>query len=388
MLLLKDNKFYFLLYLFLTGIGDGLFFLGVGKLLSTRMEFLLGASLMFIINELAKLSFQFLASTFETELSMKNSIAFSELFQSCFLISVVIFSFNIFSANIIILSLVILNFFDGLSKVAEFHLTMEIFSPEERKKFNSYITSINQTSKIFGFILGGCIIAADKYELLFILNAVSFILSGSSALQIHLKDKKIKVQSSWRELFNQENYHILVYTFIIASNTVVLSSNAILGFNLSLVNVKQTIAYQVANALGSTISILFIRYSMKWNRNENMLVVAGIFFQGILFLSFNFLEGYSKAFAFIVISIISFFNLSLYITKLQNYAEKKFGGKIYSVRQLNRAIFNLFGISALTALSLQLKVDYQNIVAIFCFFICGLNMFLIKNRIITYIPSS
>ena len=49
--LIKDNKKLFLSYLFATGIGDGLFFIGVGKILSTKLNLFLGVSLLFILNE-------------------------------------------------------------------------------------------------------------------------------------------------------------------------------------------------------------------------------------------------------------------------------------------------------------------------------------------------
>ena len=132
--LIKDNKKLFLSYLFATGIGDGLFFIGVGKILSTKLNLFLGVSLLFILNEVSKLLFQFIFSSIDKKLSMKKAIVFSEVFQSIFLISVVIFSFDIFSSQILILSLIILNFFEGLSKIAEFNLTLKIFSKDDRKK--------------------------------------------------------------------------------------------------------------------------------------------------------------------------------------------------------------------------------------------------------------
>ena len=212
--LIKDNKKLFLSYLFATGIGDGLFFIGVGKILSTKLNLFLGVSLLFILNEVSKLLFQFIFSSIDKKLSMKKAIVFSEVFQSIFLISVVIFSFDIFSSQILILSLIILNFFDGLSKIAEFNLTLKIFSKDDRKKFNSYITTINQSSRIIGFIIGGLIINNSRYELLFLLNSFSFLISCLFASLMKVEDTEITVRNSWKELLNKENYYILIYTFL------------------------------------------------------------------------------------------------------------------------------------------------------------------------------
>lgn len=387
--LIKDNKKFFLAYLFATGVGDGLFFIGVGKILSTKLNLFLGVSLLFILNEVSKLLFQFIFSSIDKKLSMKKAIVFSEIFQSIFLISVVIFSFDIFSSQILILSLIILNFFDGLSKIAEFNLTLKIFSRDDRKKFNSYITTINQSSRIIGFIVGGLIINHSKYELLFILNSFSFLVSCLFAILMKVEDSEITVKNSWKELLNKENYYILIYTFLIATNTVILSSNSILGFNLSISNTSQTILYQIANAIGSTIAALIISNMLKkMNKNENKVIILGITLQGILFFFFNLLGEYQKVVVFILISTISFINLSIYITKLQDYAETKFGSKAYPLRQLSRSIFNLFGVTSLTYLAFAFKINYQTIVSFFCFSIVLINIFLIKSKIITYVVVS
>ena len=384
--LIKDNKKFFLSYLFATGIGDGLFFIGVGKILSTKLNLFLGVSLLFILNEVSKILFQFIFSSIDKKLSMKKAIVFSEIFQSIFLISVVIFSFDIFSSQILILSLIILNFFDGLSKIAEFNLTLKIFSKDDRKKFNSYITTINQSSRIIGFIIGGVIINNSRYELLFLLNSFSFLISCLFASLMKVEDTEITVRSSWKELLNKENYYILIYTFLIGTNTIILSSNSILGFNLSVSNTSQTILYQIANAIGSTIAALIIsNIFKKMNKNENKIILLGITLQGILFFFFNLLDEYEKVVVFILISTISFINLSIYITKLQDYAETKFGSKAYPLRQLSRSILNLFGVTSLTYLAFTFKINYQTIVSFFCFFVVIINIFLIKNKIITYI---
>lgn len=386
MFLRLKNKSTFLFYLFATGVGDGLFFIGVGKLLSKQLSFFFGVSLLFIINEVSKLLFQFIFSSLDKKFSMKKAIIFSEIFQSIFLLSIVTFSFDIFSIKILVLSLMILNFFDGLSKVSEFNITLQIFSSRERKKYNSLITTVNQTSRIFGFIIGGLIINGNFYKMLFLLNAVSFIVSAFFAINLKFEDKKIEVKSSWFELFNKENVHIILYTLIIATNTVILSSNSILGFNLSINNTKETILYQIANAIGSSIATFILGFKIiKTDNHENGFILSGLLLQGILFLSFNLPFDYLKIFIFILISSISFFNLSIYITKLQDYADLKFGSKVYSLRQLNRSLFNAAGVFILSSLSSFFKIEYQYSISIFCFVMVIVNYILLKKEIITYI---
>lgn len=384
-----DDKTKYLSYLFSTGVGDGLFFIGVGKMLSVKLQLFFGVSLLFILNEVSKLLFQFIFTTVDKKFSMRKAIVISEIVQTVFLIGIVLFNLDIFSTKILVLSLVILNFFEGLSKVAEFNLTLKIFEAKERKKYNSIITTINQTSKILGFIIGGFIIYKEFYKLLFLLNAISFIISALFAVKMKVKDEEIMVNSSWKEVLRKGNFEVILYTFIIASNTVILSSNSILGFNLSIQNVKETILYQISGALGSTIATaILIRFLKRINKQkiENKIIILSLGAQGFLFLLFNLVDGYNRIGIFILISIISFINLSLYITKLQDFADKGLGSKVYSLRQLNRSIFNAIGVTGLTIVASSLKIEYQNVISIFCFIVMILNLFLIKKEKLTYIP--
>lgn len=377
----------YLAYLFATGIGDGLFFLGVGKMLSQNMKIIFGVTILFLINSFTKIFFQFLISNFETKIDAKKAILFSEVFQAFYLIGVVIFDFDLKSKGVIILSLLILNFFESLSKIAEFNISLKIFQSGERRRYNSIITTINQTSRILGFVIGGVLLSIDKYSMLFILNGISFIASASIINSLNIKNDKVEITSSWKELINIKNMDIIVYTFLIGSNTVILSANSILGFDLSGASMTKTTIYQMADAIGSSVAAIFLAKDLlkiKKCKNENALVVLGILIQGVLFYIFNYILGYGRAVVFVLISTISYFNLSIYITKLQEYADRSYKSKVYSLRQLNRAIFSLIALFILKKISLKLGIKYQNIASIFCLVIVALNLFFIKIKLLTY----
>ena len=210
---------------------------------------------------------------------------------------------------------------------------------------------------------------------------MAIIVNCSCCLNASVHYKKFLIKETY-------NYYILIFTILIATNTVILSVNSILGFKLAL-NTRQIILYQIANAIGSSLATLIIKYkSSLINKNENNSIVFGLILQGILFYLFNFVNEDKRIFLFISISMISFINLSIYNTKLQDYAETKFGSKIYSLRQLSKSLFNFLGISILTYFTIQLKIDYQNILAVFVFLTVIANILLIKNNITTYIVES
>jgi len=379
----QKNKMLFLFHIFAIGLTGSLFFIGIGKLLIDKLNLLIGASLLFTLNEFSKILFQFIFSTIDKKFSIKKSIIISELLQSISLISIVIFKFYSLTALIVIL--IILNFFESFFLISEFNLMLKISQKEDRKKYNSYISTTNQISGILGFIIGGFIISNSQYNLIFIISSILFFISAIFISLIKIEDIKLSIDTSWKKLVKKENYYIFIFTFLIATNTVILSANSILGFKLAL-NTKEIILYQIANAIGSSLATLIIKYKASLiNKNENNSVIFGLITQGILFSSFNFLNEDKRVLLFIAISMISFINLSIYNTKLQEYAERKFGSKIYSLRQLSKSLFNFLSISTLTYFTIQLKIDYQNILAIFCFLTVVANILLIKNNITTYI---
>ena len=382
----EKNKILFLLHVFVIGLTDSLFFIGIGKLLIDKLNLLIGASLLFALNEFSKIIFQFIFSTIDKKFSIKKSIIISELLQSIFLIFIVIFQFYSLAALIVIL--IILNFLESFFLISEFNLILKISQKEDRKKYNSYISTINQISGVLGFVIGGYIIFNSQYNLVFIISSILFFISAIFISLIKIEDIKLFVDTSWKKLVKKDNYYILIFTFLIATNTVILSANSILGFKLAL-NTREIILYQIANAIGSSLATLIIKYkSSLINKNENNSIVFGLILQGILFYLFNFVNEDKRILLFISISMISFINLSIYNTKLQDYAETKFGSKIYSLRQLSKSLFNFLGISILTYFTIQLKIDYQNILAVFVFLTVIANILLIKNNITTYIVES
>ena len=382
----EKNKILFLLHVFVIGLIDSLLFIGIGKLLIDKLNLLIGASLLFALNEFSKILFQFIFSSIDKKFSIKKSIIISELLQSIFLIFIVIFQFYSLAALIVIL--IILNFLEGFFIISEFNLILKISQKEDRKKYNSYISTTNQISGVLGFVIGGYIIFNSQYNLVFIISFILFFISAIFISLIKIEDIKLFVDTSWKKLVKKDNYYILIFTFLIATNTVILSANSILGFKLAL-NTRQIILYQIANAIGSSLATLIIKYkSSLINKNENNSIVFGLILQGILFYLFNFVNEDKRIFLFISISMISFINLSIYNTKLQDYAETKFGSKIYSLRQLSKSLFNFLGISILTYFTIQLKIEYQSILAIFCFLTVIANILLIKNNITTYIVES
>ena len=382
----QKNKIFFLFHIFAIGLTDSLLFIGIGKLLIDKLNLLIGASLLFALNEFSKILFQLIFSTIDKKFSIKKSIIISELLQSIFLIFIVVFKFYSLIALIVIL--IILNFLEGFFLISEFNLILKISQKEDRKKYNSYISTTNQISGVLGFVIGGYIIFNSQYNLVFIISSILFFISAIFVSLIKIENIKLSIDTSWKKIVTRDNYYILIFTFLIATNTVILSANSILGFKLAL-DTRQIILYQIANTVGSGLATLIIKYkSSLINKNENKSIISGLIAQGILFYLFNFVNEDKRSLLFISISMISFINLSIYNTKLQDYAERKFGSKIYSLRQLSKSLFNFLGISALTYFTIQLKIDYQNILAIFCFLTVIANILLIKNNITTYIVES
>ena len=257
----QKNKMLFLFHIFAIGLTDSLLFIGIGKLLIDKLNLLVGASLLFALNEFSKILFQFIFS-----------IIISELLQSIFLFFILIFKFYSLTALIVIL--IILNFLESFFIISEFNLILKISQKEDRKKYNSYISTTNQISGVLGFVIGGFIIFNSQYNLLFIISSILFFISAIFISLIKTENIKLSIDTSWKKLVKRENYYILIFTILIATNTIILSANSILGFKLAL-NTRQIILYQIANAVGSGLATLIIKYkSSLINKNENKSIIS------------------------------------------------------------------------------------------------------------------
>ena len=73
----QKNKLLFLFHIFAIGLTDSLFFIGIGKLLIDKLNLLIGASLLFALNEFSKILFQLIFSTIDKKFSIKKSIIIS-----------------------------------------------------------------------------------------------------------------------------------------------------------------------------------------------------------------------------------------------------------------------------------------------------------------------
>ena len=66
----QKNKMLFLFHIFAIGLTDSLLFVGIGKLLIDKLNLLVGASLLFALNEFSKILFQFIFSTIDKKFSV------------------------------------------------------------------------------------------------------------------------------------------------------------------------------------------------------------------------------------------------------------------------------------------------------------------------------
>ena len=150
----QKNKILFLFHIFVIGLTGSLFFIGIGKLLIDKLNLLIGASLLFALNEFSKILFQFIFSTIDKKFSIKKSIIISELLQSISLIFIVIFKF--YSLTALIAILIILNFFESFFLISEFNLMLKISQKEDRKKYENENTKLELCDNLQKII--------DKYK--------------------------------------------------------------------------------------------------------------------------------------------------------------------------------------------------------------------------------
>ena len=378
----KGNKLIFLfLYLFLFGIVDGIFFIGIGNFFS---NFFLGSTSIFLITEFIALLILIIVNIIDYKFEPSKFLIISHIIKISIIFFVLLF-FNFSSFTIISLSFVLI-FFSSIDKMFHFDLTIKFINKETRKKNNSLIIILNQTSRILGYLIAGNIfLKTNKLEHIFYFEGLMFIIFIFILRNLSIEEKiksTIKIVK-WKELFyiKEELLKYIIFIILISSNGIILSSNSILGFEFGMKNIDKVVIYQSTSILGSIFALIIIVF-LKNHLTNNKIILFGLLLQSICFFLFNFEQ--LRLLNFIVISTIGFINLSIYITKIQKISENKLGNKIYTFREIFRSLNSLVILFLFKYISKISLIPYNIIVMSFCILIFTINISLISKKILSY----
>lgn len=363
-LLKKDfiNKDYILLLVgqFISKLGSGINSIGITLYVLRFDNPILGLGTLTLLLTIPWIIISPIAGTMADKYSKKFIIVICDILRGILSIGL-FYTFNIYLFYLIVFLLTILDvvFSPAISGFLPF-----IVVKEDLEKANSLYSGTGELANLIGPALGGGLVALLGVEGVFLINGISYIVSGISEIFIKNKgidseDRKeiktegklfIDIRDAMDYIKENKNIGFIIGFFAIASMAFGGLPILYLNFIKNNLMVSEEIygLFMTLSGVGLLLgSFILPKLPKKWSSMD--LMVRGVGVYGLLFLLFigyKFIP-YNMLIFFIIGIITSFVNVS-YGIFLQSEVEKSIIGRVFSLDMTISSITTLISILFIT----------------------------------------
>lgn len=252
----------------------------------------------------------------------------------------------IFTQDIVLFYLIVfsMTIFDVIFSPAISGFLPFVVDKDELEGANSIYSGSGQLAYLIGPAIGGILVASFGVTMVFIVNTISYILSGISEFFIisygYIKKEKKEKKSAFLEMrqgfiYTKKHDTIVFIILFFASASAVFGGLPILCSNYIVNELGASDQvygiFMSIKSFGSMIGALILPKALKRVKELPMMILgSGIY--GVLFILFSALEWipYSVVIFFSMGLIISFINVS-YGIFLQKNVDKEYIGRVFSL---------------------------------------------------------
>ncbi len=216
---------------------------------------------------------------------------------------------------------------------------------------NSKHQFINGFSTIGGAFLGGLFIASFGYIWVFIINAISFLVSAifECFIDIPVQSKSEKKEHAAFEIFSDLKigyqymfsqsalmvllFMVMIIHFFVGSIEVMMP---VIASSISENGAKNLGFFQAAFGAGSIVMAILLGW-LDISGKEKMTLFGGVFFIGLLYSSASLFHGTQTLLLFLFLGMIFLLGASVicasisFKTLLQKQIDNKFAGRVFAV---------------------------------------------------------
>ncbi|WDC84246.1 MFS transporter [Caloramator sp. mosi_1] len=230
--------------------------------------------------------------------------------------------FNIKSISLLYISSFILSVCGAIFVPASNSIVPNIVEEEHLTKANSMTSSINSLSNIFGLVAGGVLYALLGIKFIFLLNAVSYILSGISRMFIDYENK-IDINEEKEKRFIKELLETFIYIKHQRPVFVVILMATLLNFILVPVfavylpyifnQIVKTSALEysyvgASESIGFLLGAIIISALPQRDKINIYLKIGIIVYSVLVFLAYlgvnSYINGYISSQVFVIIFVL------------------------------------------------------------------------------------
>ncbi len=339
---------------FISSIGDYMYYIGITVYLYTETKSVGAIAFMWLSRAVLRIPMQYISGIIADKYNKKKAIAYTNLISAVFaFLFVFVDKSNIWLTYVLAFVLQSLNDIDLGSETA---ILPELVSKEELSYYNSAFSFLESISTFLSPALGGIIYKLKGSKILFIINAISFLIAGLLFCCISYKHTKVEKSKSEFSIFKSglEGYHVLIKYIDVKTIFIIMSIYGLIGrfyetykvaISDTLLNIKPEgiIYFDYAMAIGGLLVPFLIKRLSNY-KDVYVFIISSLMIS-ISYLVFGYSTSFVATFAILIIlGIASTIQGVLSRTIIQKEIPQEFIGRVFSFYKI---LLTLFAIIAL-----------------------------------------
>jgi len=390
---LFKNKNFTLLSIggFISSIGDYLYNIGVTVYLYSLTKSVGAVALMWLSRGVLRIPMLYLSGLIADSYNKKRVIMVTNLVS-------VIFAFLFTLVNdqrlwLVYILAFILQSLNDIDVSSETAILPELVSKEELSYSNSIFSFLQSTSVFLSPAIGGVLYKLFGSNILFIINAISFLIAGVLFSLIKYNFVKSDKAATRAGIIKSgiEGYKIFSRYSSVKTVFIIMSMFAVLGrfyetYKVAVsdvllnLNPEGIIYFSYALALGG-LSVPFIVKVLS-KRNYVTLFTLSTVIIGISYIIFGYSQSFIVTFAILIILGLAQNLQGIYSsTIIQNSIPKEYLGRVFSFYKILLTLFAILGLLIATPLYNLIGIGNSfTIIAVILIILCVLNLKRSFNR--------
>lgn len=353
---LVKNKSFMLLSLggFISAIGDYMYYVAITIALYDMTKSVMSIALMWLSRAVLRIPVQYLAGIMTDRYNKKKIISYANLISS-----IIAFLFIFADNNRIWLAYILaflLQSLNDLDESSESAILPELVIKEELTYANSVFSVLQSICTFLSPALAGIIYKVYGSNILFVINAISFLIAGVLFSFIKYTHCTVGNSISKFEIFKSgaEGFKIILKYTDIKNMFVVVSMIAVLGrfyetYKVVIADVQLRIGsdgiiyFDYAFAIGGLLVPLILKWLSKYKQIKIFIIAALV--TGIGFMIF----GYSNQFIFtfivlILVGIVQTIQGIYSRSIIQKEIPQQYIGRVFSFYKILLTAFAILGL--------------------------------------------
>lgn len=395
---LPRSALFLLLSLFTTSIGNGMFLLTLGVKLYEITGSINSFGYMIIFQYVINFLIDIFAGYYVDNSNPKRIAVSMDLIRGISILIVIMISIKVEMTLLYFIIVVIINLAKPLYRGAVFSIAPSFLDGDELMRYNILKSSCMQTGQMIGIALVGPILAMSNGNIVFVIDAFTYLLAGLFMSFVVVKSTNTKKNKEifsrknfiedWRKVFSVlKNDRLLLQIMIIATidfmiiNIINMNLMPIVKYNFGS-NMNLISVFDGAFAVGVIVVVPLVNFVRK-RITENKVIMLALLLSAAMFILLPFSTNWiTTTVIFLTFGVLNIMTGSIYITFIQQRSKGFIKGKISAIRKMLLSFLSMLilpVISSMSDVSLHYGLITAGVVCLmyFVFFI----LFIFKSRV-------